>query len=167
MVMVSMELAPSMIGLGEKFLLTLTPGRLVSEAAAAAVLLAPLDVVTAPIGIVFVRVPFTFVIALRVRSQLFVAAKLPPLNENELSPEFPVIVPPQVPVFRFAGAAIDIPAGRESVKAIPVRAALLGLVSVTSRTEEEPPYTSRGAKLLFTVIVKAVIVRLAVAGASG
>ena len=167
MVRVSVETDPTGTGLGEKALLTLTPGRLVSVAWAAIGLLAPLNVVTAPIGMAFVRSPFTVVVALRVRVQVALAARLPPLNENVLAPETPVSVPPQLSVFRLAGVAMIMPAGMASVKAIPVRRALLGLVSWTLRVDTEPPYTSRGEKALFTVMDKAAMESCAWACARG
>ncbi len=58
----------------------LAPGRLVNVAAASWGLLAPLKVVTAPAGIVFVRLPLTVMVALSVNVQLPPAGRLPPLN---------------------------------------------------------------------------------------
>src|SRR5215216_3239444 len=56
MVMVSCELAPATIGLGEKNLLTLAPGKLVREAAAGSTfVMVPFAATTAPTGMIFVR----------------------------------------------------------------------------------------------------------------
>ena len=163
-VIVSMEVALSAIGLGEKALLKLTPPRLVREACAALELVAPLKVVTAAIGILFVKLPLTFIVTLRVKSQLAVAARLPPMNENVLEPGDPLNTPPHVPVFRLAGAAMYMPEGMVSAKAIPLRRALLGFVSLTSSVDAEPPKTVRGVKLLFTVTLRLATVNIAVAG---
>src|SRR5690606_25201463 len=58
------------IGLGLNTLLTLTPGRLVKDASVGWVLLTPLNVVTAPAGMRFVRLPFTFMLTRSVSVQV-------------------------------------------------------------------------------------------------
>ena len=87
-------------------------------------------------------------VTLRVRSQdAGATGKVPPLYEKEVavngSPGVPagVSVPPQVLVLRLSGAAMYMPDGRVSVKAMPVRMALFGLVRLMSRVEDEPPNT--------------------------
>lgn len=162
--MVSVETPLGRIGLGEKALLTLAPGKLVREAEApGGGLVAPLNVVTAPAGIVFVSWPFTVVVTLRVRTQLAPAlpltSSLPPLNENELAPDVPVRVgvaprmPWQVPTLRLAGVAMIMLVGMVSVKAMPVSWVLLGLNNVILRVDEEPPYTFTGLKPLLIMMV--------------
>lgn len=113
------------MGLEEKNLLTLAPGKLVNEASAGSGLLAPSKVVTVFAGIVFVRLPLTVMARLRVSVQLLPAGKLPPLNEKELAPEVPLSFPPQVPTLKFKGLARIIPDGILSVNAIPVSPMLL------------------------------------------
>ena len=175
MVMVSVDTPPGRIGLGEKLLLTLAPGRLVSEATVSTVLLAPLNEVTPPIGMVFVRLPFTLVVTLRVRMQDPLAGRVPLLNWNELDPVAirtlgtrpPVVALLQVPVVRLAGEAMIMPTGMLSVKVIPLRMALLGLVRVTLIVDTEPPVTVLGLKSLLTRMVSGVMVRIAWAGATG
>ncbi len=78
--------APARIGFGEKDLLTLAPGKLVSVAEAAWVLLAPLVLVTAPTRIVLVRFALTFIVTLTVIAELAEAARLPPLKEKDVAP---------------------------------------------------------------------------------
>ena len=80
-------------------------------------------------GIVFVKFPLAFMVALRVNVQLELAARLPPLNEKELSPGFPLSAPPQVPTTKSVGPAKYIPDGIVSVKLIPVNGTALGLMS--------------------------------------
>lgn len=133
MVMVELLPLPAKIGFGPKTLLTLAPGRFVKVADAACVLLAPFVLVTPPTGIVLVRFAFTFIETLKVNEQFADAARLPPLNENEVSPGVALIVPPHVPTFGLAGLAIYIPppmpCGRLSVKAMPDNATEFGFES--------------------------------------
>ena len=141
------------MGLGEKYLLTLAPARLVKVASAGSGLVTPFVVLTAPAGIVFVKFPLAFMVALRVNVQLELAARLPPLNEKELSPGFPLSAPPQVPTTKSVGPARYIPDGMVSVKLIPVNDTVLGLISWMLIVEEEPPKTVRGLKPL-TIPIK-------------
>ena len=140
---------------------------MVSEASAGWVLLTPLNVVTAPIGMVLVRFPFVTMVTLRVMVQVVAADSDPPLKVTVLSPTTPDKVPPQVPVLKLGGLAMIIPAGIVSVNPIPVRGALSGLRSSMLIVEAEPPNTVNGLKALFTTIWRLPIVRLAVAAATG
>ena len=169
-VMVRDEKLPARMGLGAKFLLILAPGRFVKVAAASCGFVAPLNVVTAPAGIVLVRLPLTVMVVLRVNVQFPAAGRLPPLNENVLAPGTPMIVPPHVPTFRLDGLAIMIPASGSailSVKAIPVRGVLLGFVNTTLNVEDAPPVTESGRKPFTTVMERGAMVRVATAFAIG
>ena len=139
--MVNAENEPAAIGFGAKDLLTLAPGKFVNEAATGSTFVTPLLVVTAPAGIVFVRLPFTVMVALRVRVHLPKGGSVPPLKEKELAPGIPVSVPPQVPTLKFTGLARIMPAGILSVKAIPVNVAPSGLIKSILISEAEPPKT--------------------------
>ena len=140
--------------LDEKNLLTLAPGKLVNEASAGSGLLAPFKVVTALAGMIFVRLPLTVIVALRVRVQVPDAGRLPPLNENELAPETPLRVPPHVPTLKFSGLARIIPFGMLSVNAMPVSATVPGLINWILIVEAEPPKTVNGSKPFTTAIDK-------------
>jgi len=118
----------------------------VSEASAGWVLLTPLNVVTAPIGMVLVRFPFVTMVTLMVMVQVVAADSDPPLKVMVLSPTAPDKVPPQVPVLKLGGLAMIIPAGIVSVNSIPVRGALSGLRSSMLMVEAEPPNTVNGIK---------------------
>ena len=135
-------------------MLTLAPGRLVNEASAGSGLVAPFEVVTAWAGIIFVRLPLTIIVALRVNVQVPDAARLPSLNENELPPGTPLSVPPQVPTLKFRGFARIIPLGILSVNAIPVSAIVPGLINWMLIVEAAPPKTVNGSKPLTKVIDK-------------
>ena len=139
--MVNAEYEPAAIGFGEKDLLRLAPGKFVNEAATGSAFVTPFVVVTAPAGIVFVRLPFTVMVALRVKVQVPKGGRLPPLNENELDPAVPLSVPPQVPTLKFTGLARIMPVGMLSVKAIPVNVAPSGLIKSRLMVEAEPPKT--------------------------
>lgn len=130
----------------------LAPARLVKVASAGSGLLTPFDVVTAPAGITLVRFPLTFIVTLMVSVQLELAGRLPPLNENELSPGFPLNVPPQVPTEKLTGLARNIPVGILSVKLIPFSDELFGLINKMLIVEAEPPKTVRGLKPFTTAI---------------
>lgn len=145
---------PAAIGLEEKYLLTLAPGKLVNEASAGSGLLAPFKVVTELAGMIFVRLPLTIIVALRVNVQVPDAGRLPPLNEKELAPGTPLSVPPQVPTLKFRGLARIIPLGILSVNAIPVSATVPGLINWILIVEEAPPKTVKGSKPLTKVIDK-------------
>ena len=97
-------------------MLTLAPGRFVSVAAAGWAFVAPLNVVTAPAPIVFVRLPFTVMVALRVRVHVDDAGSTPPEKVNTFDSTVPVSVPPQVPVLKLGGLAMIMPTGMVSVK---------------------------------------------------
>jgi len=146
------------IELEKKNLLTLTPGKLVREASAGSGLLVPLMVVTALAGIIFVRLPLTVIVTLRVSVQLLSAGKLPPLNEKVLDPGVPLSVPPQVPTLKFSGLARIIPVpgvvsiGILSVKAMPVNATLLEFINWILIVDAEPPKTVRGLKPFTTAM---------------
>ena len=142
------------MGLEEKYLLTLAPGKLVNEASVGSGLVAPFKVVTALAGIIFVRLPLTVIVALRVNVQVPDAGRLPPLNEKELIPETPVSVPPQVPTLKFSGLARIIPLGILSVNAMPVNATVPGLINWILIVEAAPPKTVNGSKPLTKVIDK-------------
>jgi len=86
------------------------------------------------------------------------AAIVPPLNENDVAFGTATTVPPQVVVGE-AGAAMNIPAGKLSVNATPVKTALLGLERVRVRVEAEPPKTVFGEKLLLTLILREATVK--------
>lgn len=144
--MTSAEEEPGDIGFVWKYLLMLTPGRLVNVASAGSTFITPFVVVTAPAGIVFVRLPLTVMVTLSVRLQLPEAGRLPPLNEKELSPEVPVRAPPQVPTLKFKGLARIIPSGILSVNAMPDSATVPGLSNSILIVEAEPPKTVNGLK---------------------
>ena len=91
-VIVNKEYSPGAMEFGEKNLLMLAPARLVSVASAGSGFVMPLEVVTAPVGMVLVRFPFTLVVTLNVRVQFEFAARLPLLNEKDPSPGFPINV---------------------------------------------------------------------------
>ena len=135
-------------------MLTLAPGRFVSEASAGSGLRAPSAVVTAFAGIVFVRLPLIVMITLRVSVHLPPAGKRPPLNEKELVPETPLRVPPQLPTLKCRGFARTIPPGIVSVKAMPVNGTFPGLINRTLMVEEAPPKTVNGSKPLTTAIAR-------------
>lgn len=134
------------MGLGEKDLLTLAPGKFVSEAWTGSALVTCWSVVTAPAGIVFVRFPFTVMVALSVNVHVPSGGRLPPLKVNELLPGVPLRIPPQVPVLKFTGLARIISVGIVSVKPIPVRLAVPGLINWMLIVETAPPVTSNGSK---------------------
>lgn len=138
--------------MGAKALLTLAPGRFVSVAAAGWAFVAPLNVVTAPAPIVFVRLPFTVMVALRVRVHVDDAGSTPPEKVNTFDSTVPVSVPPQVPVLKLGGLAMIMPTGMVSVNWMPLSAELLGLINCTLRTEDAPPKTVRGLKPFTTWI---------------
>lgn len=139
--MVKAEYEPAAIGFGAKALLTLAPGKFVNEAATGSALVTPFVVVTTPAAIVFVRLPFTVMVALRVNVQFPKGGRLPPLNEKELVPGVPLSVPPQVPTLKFTGLARIMPLGILSVKAIPVSVRPPGLIKSILIFEAEPPKT--------------------------
>jgi hypothetical protein len=101
---------------------------------------------------IFVRLPLTVIVALRVKVQVPKAGMLPPLNENELAPETPVRVPPHVPTLKFSGLARIMPLGMLSVNAMPVRATAPGLINWILIVEAAPPKTVNGSKPLTKVI---------------
>src|SRR5512134_96009 len=103
---------------------------------------------------IFVRLPLTVIVALRVKVQVPNAGRLPPLNEKELAPETPLRVPPQVPTLKFRGLARIIPLGILSVNAMPVRATVPGLINWILIVEEAPPKTVNGSKPLTRVMDK-------------
>ena len=146
MMIVSTEEEPAGIGLGEKDLLTLAPGRLVNDASTGSGFVAPSAVVTAPAGIVLVRLPFTIMVALSVNVQRPKGGRLPPLKEKEVLPTVPVRVPPHIPTLKFTGLARIIFAGIVSVKPMPVSAVVSGLINSTLIVEEAPPVTINGSK---------------------
>ena len=146
MVIVSVEYEPATTGFATNNLPMLTPGRLVKEASAGCGFVTPFAVVTAPCGMTFVRLPFTVIVALRVRVQLPKAGRLPPLKEKEVVPETPLSVPPHVPTSKFRGLARIIPLGMLSVNAMPDRGTALGLINCTLMVEAEPPKTVSGLK---------------------
>src|SRR5512138_1461392 len=117
------------MGFGENALLTLAPGRLVSDARTGSALVTPFAVVTAPAGMVFVRLPFTVIVTLRVNVQVVSPGRLPPLNENEFEPGVPLRAPPHVPTSKLGESARIIPLGMLSVKAISVSVTLPGLIN--------------------------------------
>ena len=120
MVIVSVEYEPATTGFATNNLPMLTPGRLVKEASAGCGFVTPFVVVTAPCGMTFVRLPFTVIVALRVRVQLPKAGRLPPLKEKEVVPDTPLNAPLQVPTLKFRGLAKIIPLGMISVKVMLV-----------------------------------------------
>lgn len=136
------------MGFGEKNLLMLAPGRLVREASTGSAFVTPSAVVTAPPGMVFVRLPFTVIVTLRVKVQLPRPGRLPPVNEKEFEPGVPLSTPPQIPTLKLSGLARIIPLGISSVKAIPVSGILPGLINWTLIVEAEPPKTVKGSKPL-------------------
>jgi hypothetical protein len=133
------------MGFGAKDLLTLAPGRFVSEAATGSTFVTPFVVVTAPAGIVFVRLPFTVMVALRVRVHLPKGGRVPPLKEKELAAGTPLSVPPQVPTLKLTGLARIMPLGMLSLKAIPVSVTAPGLIKSILIIEDEPPKTWGGS----------------------
>ena len=149
---VSAEEEPGGIGFDRKNLLILAPGRLVNVASAGSTLMTPLVVVTAPAGIVFVRLPLTVMVTLSVKIQRPEAGRLPALNAKELSPGVPVSVPPHVPTLKLSGVARIIPAGILSLNAIPDSASVPGLSNSILMVEAEPPKTVNGLKP-FTIAI--------------
>ena len=115
--------------------MTLTPGRLVREASVGSGFVTPLKVVTDATGIRFVRLPLTVITTRKVKVQVVLGANVPPLNEKEVSPGFPVNTPPHVPTSKVTGLARRMPVPNNvmsSVNAIPVRGVLrLGLINWT------------------------------------
>lgn len=156
MVIVSREKEPAGIGFGEKNLPTLAPGRLVKVASAGSAFVTPLSVVTAPDGMVFVRFPFTVMVALRVNTHLPRGGRVPPLNENVFAPGEPLMVPPHVPTFGLTGLYRIMFPGMLSVKAIFVSVALLGLINSILIVEAAPPVTINGSKP-FTISIAAAV----------
>ena len=142
------------MGLEEKNLLTLAPGKLVNEASAGSGLLTPFEVVTALAGMIFVRLPLTIIVALRVNVQVPVPERLPPLKEKEPAPGTPLSVPPHVPTLKFRGLARIMPVGMVSVKAMPVRATVPELINWMLIVEAAPPKTVSGSKPLTSVTDK-------------
>src|ERR1041385_5487543 len=155
------------MGFGEKNLLTLAPGKFVSEAFAGSGLLAPSLVVPALAGIVFVRLPLTFIVTLKVKVQFAAAARLAPLKANVSSPGLPESAPPQLPTAKFAGLAINIPLGRWSVKATPVSGTLFELNNSILSVEAEPPNTVNGLNAFTTPTLRLVMAKFAVADWEG
>lgn len=135
-------------------MLTLAPGRLVKEACAGSGLLTPFAVVTALAGMIFVRLPLTVMVTLRVSVQLPPGGRLPPLNEKEFAPGAPLSVPPQAPTLKFSGLARIMPVpgtvstGMLSVNVIAVSATLFGLIKWMLIVDAEPPKTVNGSKPL-------------------
>jgi hypothetical protein len=78
---------------------------------------------------IFVRLPLTIIVALRVNVQVPDAGRLPPLKEKEPAPGTPLNLPPQVPMLKFRGFARIIPLGISSVNAISVSATVPGLIN--------------------------------------
>ena len=168
--MVKAENEPAAIGFGAKDLLTLAPGKFVNEAATGSTFVTPFAVLTAPAGIVFVRLPFTVIVALSVRVHLPKGGRVPPLNEKELAPGVPLSVPPQVPTLKFTGLARIIPLGMLSVKAIPVSVTPPGLIKSILIVDAEPPKTWGGSNPFTKEIDRApppVTVKFAVSAAVG
>jgi len=118
-------------------------------------------------GITFVRFPLTFIVTLRVRVQLVLAGRNPPLNVNELFPGVPDNAPPHVPVFKFGGLARNIPTGIVSVKPIPTKSVLFGLINSTLMVDAEPPKTVSGSKPLTIPMERSATVIEAVAESNG
>ncbi len=154
--------SPASMGLSKNVFFRVASERLPRDAWTSSSLLAPFVVVTAPMGMVLVRVLITFMVVLTVIKQLLLAAMVPPSKENEVALGMAVTVPPQVVVGR-VGAARYMPAGKESVNSTPVNTALLGFVRVSVRVEEAPPKTVFGEKLLFTLILRSATVMEALA----
>ena len=130
MVIVSVDgwLIDTLLGLNP--FVTLTPGRLVSEAAVGSGLVTPLNVVTTPAGIVFVRFALTDMTTRTVSVQVEFGGKTPPLKEKAESPGLPLNTPPQVPVLNTTGSVRCMPGSMLSVNAMPVSAVFtLGLIS--------------------------------------
>jgi hypothetical protein len=153
--MVKAENEPAAIGFGANDLLILAPGKFVRVAATGSELVTPFAVEIAPAGMVFVRFPFTVMVALSVSVQVPNGGRLPPLKEKELAPGVPLSVPPHVPTLKFKGLAKIIPLGMLSVKAILVSVTLPGLIKPILIVEAEPPKTSGGSKPLVKEIERA------------
>lgn len=115
----------------------------------------------------FVRLPFTFMVVLSVSVQRLEGFNTPPLKVKVRSPGTAVKVPPQVPVDRFGGLAINMPSGIVSVKPTPVKTVLFGLTNCTLIMDEEPPNTVSGAKPFTTPRESGVIFKIALASATG
>src|ERR1041384_5076543 len=103
---------------------------------------------------IFVRLPLTIFVALRVNVQVPDEGRLPPLKEKELPPGTPFSVPPQVPTLKFRGFARIIPLGMLSVNAMPVSATVPGLINWMLIVDAAPPKTVNGSKPLTKVIDK-------------
>ena len=162
--MVSAEEEPGGIGFDKKNLLILAPGRLVKVASAGSTLMTPFVVVTAPAGIVFVRLPLTVIVTLSVKVQRPDSGRLPPLNEKELSPGVPVRVPPHVPTLKLRGLARIMPAGILSVNSMPANAIVPGFSNSILMVEEEPPKTVNGLKpftIAMDLLLELITVKLA------
>ena len=105
-------------------------------------LVTSLNVVTAPAGMVLVKLPFTFMVTRKLITQLLLGGSSPSLKVNESEPETPVSFafgPHNGPGFKSAGVAMIMPAGRKSVKVIPVRGELFGFEIVTLNVDAAPP----------------------------
>ena len=108
----------------------------------------PLAVLTVPV--LFVLLPVLVAVTRDVILQLPFAGMVPPLNTREVPPAVAVSVPPQL-LLVVSGEAFLRPLGKESLKAAPVSATLLGLVSVMVLVLV--PFTPMvaGLKLVLTV----------------
>jgi hypothetical protein len=108
---------------------------------------------------VFVRFPFTVIVALRVNVHLPNGGSVPPLKEKLFAPGVPLSVPPQVPTLKFTGLARIIPpvvsVGMLSVNEMFVRVTFPGLISSRLMVEAEPPKTVNGSKPLTRSIARA------------
>ena len=114
---------------------------------------------------VLIRLPFTLMVALRVRVHLPKGGRLPPLNEKEPAPGDPLSVPPQVPTLKLTALARTIPLGIVSVKAMLVSAIFPGLIKSILIVEDAPPKTPGGSKPFTKEIERALLpvaVKLAV-----
>ena len=121
--------------------------------------------VTAPIGIVLLRLPLLTDVTLTVTVQLPPAGMVPPDNENAPAPATAETEPPAQVVPAPVGLATKRVAGRLSVNAAPVRALPLELLRVTVRTETPPPGIVAGANAFVPVSGdSAVTDRVALAG---
>ena len=160
-VIVSNEYCPTATGLGAKNLPTLAPARFVKVASAGSGLEAPCRVVTALLGIAFVRLPLTLIVTLKVSVHRFLAANLPPLKVKADSPEMPVKVPPHVPTEKLGGLAMTIPVGILSVKLISDKSASFGLIKSMLMVDDEPPKTVKGSKPFTNPMVRSVTRRFA------
>lgn len=158
---VSVETPPGAMTVGAKLLPMPAPGSTVSVALAADVLVAPWELETAPMGIVFVRFPGWKAVTLTEMLQT-----PPPGIEAPESEKVPPLggaltVPPVQVVVAAGTEARIIPAGKMSDRDRPERRVAVRFVRETVNVDVPPPGIETGAKLLLSPTVSAAFVNVA------